>query len=158
VNYRYILAPHVATPADVVDRMLKLAQVTKSDVVYDLGCGDGRIVIAAAKDFGARGVGVDIEPYWIEESSRNATKAGVEHLTTFRVEDAMSVDLSSASVVMLYLVEWSMAKLRPIIESTARPGTRIVSHCFGMDNLTPLKVEKFVAADGASRTLYLWIV
>jgi len=138
--------------------MLRLADVTRSDVVYDLGCGDGRMVIAAAKDFGARGVGVDIEPYWIEESIRNAKKVGVEHLTTFNVEDAMSVDLSPASVVMLYLVEWSMAKLRPIIESRARPGTRIVSHSFGMDNLTPSKVEKFVAADGVSRTLYLWIV
>src|SRR6267143_474680 len=96
---RYILAPYVATPADVVDRMLRLAEVTNKDLVYDLGCGDGRMVIAAAKDFGARGVGVDIEPYWIEESMRKAKKAGVEHLTTFRVEDAMSVDLSPASVV-----------------------------------------------------------
>lgn len=137
--------------------MLRLAQVTRSDVVYDLGCGDGRMVIAAAKDFGARGVGVDIEPYWIEESRRNAKKAGVEHLTTFRVEDAMSVDLSPANVVMLYLVEWSVAKLRPLIESTAKPGTRVVSHSFGMKNWTPAEFETFVDVSGQARNLYLWI-
>lgn len=137
--------------------MLRLAQVTNVDMVYDLGCGDGRIVIAAAKQFGARGVGLDIEPHWIEESKRGAKTAGVSHLTTFRVEDAMSVDLSPANVVMLYLVEWSVAKLRPIIESTTKPGTRIVSHSFAIDNWTPAKVEKFVGANGNSRTLYLWI-
>jgi len=154
---RYILAPYVPTPADVVDRMLRLAEVTNKDLVYDLGCGDGRIVIAAARDFGARGVGVDIEPYWIEESRRNAKKAGVEHLTTFRVEDAMSADLSPASVVMLYLVEWSVAKLQPTIESTAEPGTRIVSHSFGMENWTPAKFETFVDVNGQARNLYLYI-
>lgn len=137
--------------------MLRLAEVTNKDLVYDLGCGDGRIVIAAAKDFGAQGVGVDIEPYWIEESRRNAKKAGVEHLTTFRVEDAMSVDLSPASVVMLYLVEWSVAKLWPIIKSTAKPGARVVSHSFGMENWTPEQFETFVDANGQPRNLYLWI-
>lgn len=157
MNYGSILAPYVPTPADVVDRMLRLAKVTDVDVVYDLGCGDGRIVIAAAKQFGARAVGLDIEPYWIEESKQNAKMAAVEHLTTFNVEDAMTVDLSPASVVMLYLVNWSVPKLRPIIESTAKPGTRIVSHSFGVDTWTPVKVEKFVGADGNSRTLYLWI-
>ena len=145
------------TPADVVDRMLRLAQVTRSDVVYDLGCGDGRVVIAAAKDFGAQGVGVDIEPYWIEESSRNAKKAGVEHLTTFRVEDAMSVDLSPASVVMLYLVEWSVAKLQPIIRAGAKPGVRVVSHSFGTENWAPAKSEAFADINGQPRKLYLWI-
>lgn len=137
--------------------MLRLAEVTNTDLVYDLGCGDGRIVIAAAKDFGARGVGVDIEPYWIEESRRNAKTAGVEHLTTFNVEDAMSVDLSPASVVMLYLVEWSVGKLKPIIESTAKPGARVVSHCFGTENWTPAKFETFVDVNGQTRNLYLWI-
>ena len=137
--------------------MLRLAQVTNKDLVYDLGCGDGRIVIAAAKDFGARGVGVDIEPYWIEKSERNAKKARVEHLTTFRVEDALSVDLSPANVLMLYLVEWSMGKLRPIIESTAKPGTRVVSHNFGTENWSPAEFETFVDANGQARNLYLWI-
>lgn len=137
--------------------MLRLAEVTNKDLVYDLGCGDGRIVIAAAKDFGARAVGVDIEPYWIEESKRNAKKAGVEQLTTFKVEDAMSVDLSPASVVMLYLVEWSVGKLQPIIESTAKPGARVVSHCFRTQNWTPEKVETIVDVNGQTRNLYLWI-
>ena len=158
LNYRYILAPYVPTPADVVDRMLRLADVTNRDCVYDLGCGDGRMVIAAAKDFGARGVGLDIEPYWVEESTRNAKKAGVEHLTTFRVEDAMSVDLSPASVVMLYLVEWSVAKLEPIIKSTAKPGTRVVSHSFSIENWTPAEFETFVDVNGQARNLYLWII
>ena len=137
--------------------MLRLAKVTKKDLVYDIGCGDGRIIIAAAKQFGARGVGVDIEPYWIEESKRNAKEAGVEHLTTFSVEDAMSVDLSQASVVMLYLVEWSVAKLQPIIESTAKPGVRVVSHNFGKENWTPAEFETFVDVNGQIHYLYLWI-
>ena len=137
--------------------MLRLAEVTDVDVVYDLGCGDGRIVIAAAQQFGARGVGVDIEPHWIEESRRNAKEAGVEHLTTFSVEDALSVDLSPASVIMLYLVDWSVAKLQPIIQGATKPGSRIVSHSYGVNNWAPIKLEKFVGADGSPRTLYLWI-
>jgi SAM-dependent methyltransferase len=157
LNYRYILAPYVPTPADVVDRMLRLAEVTNKDLVYDLGCGDGRMVIAAPKDFGARGVGVDIEPYWIEESRQNAKKAGVEHLTTFRVEDAMCVDLSPATVVMLYLVEWSVGKLRTIIEGTAKSGARVVSHSFGTETWVPAKFETFVDVNGQARNLYLWI-
>ena len=155
---RYILAPYVPTPVEVVDRMLRLAEVTNKDLVYDLGCGDGRMVIAAAKDYGARGVGVDIEPYWIEESRRNAKEAGVEHLTTFSLEDAMTVDFSPATVVMLYLVEWSVGKLKPIIMSKAKPGTRVVSHCFGPESWTPAKFETFLDADGRARNLFLWII
>jgi SAM-dependent methyltransferase len=154
----YILAPYVPTPTDVVDRMLRLAQVTSDDVVCDLGCGDGRIVIAAARDFGARGVGMDIEPYWIEQSCRNARDAGVVDLVTFRVQDALTADLSAASVVMLYLVDWSVAKLRPIIERTAKPGTRLVSNNFGQLMGTPAKEEKLVDADGTPRTLFLWVI
>ncbi len=106
-------APFVATPSDVVDRMLALAQVRAGDVVYDLGCGDGRIVIAAARRHGARGVGVDIDPARIEEARANARQAGVEHLVTFRVEDARTTDLSDATVVTLYLVAALNAELRP---------------------------------------------
>jgi cyclopropane fatty-acyl-phospholipid synthase-like methyltransferase len=153
----YILAPYVPTPHEVVDRMLQLAEVTDRDVVYDLGCGDGRIVIAAAPQFGARGVGVDIEPHWIEESQRNAELAGVDQLVTFKLQDALTVDLSPATVVTLYLVEWSTSKLRPIIESTVKPGTRIVSHSFGIESWAPAKVERFVDASGHDRTLHLWI-
>ena len=154
----HILAPFVPTPQDVVDRMLKLAEVNREDVIYDLGCCDGRIVITAAKDYGARGVGVDIEPYWVEESQANATKAGVEHLVTFKLQNALTVDMSPATVLMLYLVEWSTAKLQPIITSSVKEGTRIVSHNFSVSNWRPAKIEKFVDAGGNPRTLYLWIV
>jgi len=108
-----ILAPFMPTPHEVVERMLRLAAVTSKDMVYDLGCGDGRIPIAAARDFGARGVGFDIEPYRVAESHANAKKAGVEHLVEFRLQDAQTVDLSPASVVTLYLVQWSMLRLAP---------------------------------------------
>ena len=127
------------------------------DLVYDLGCGDGRIIIAAAKQCGARGLGVDIEPYWVEGSQANAKQAGVDQLVTFKLQDALTVDLSPASVVMLYLVEWSTRKFRAPITSMVKPGTRIVSHSFSMDNWAPVKVGKFVDANGDARTLYLWI-
>ena len=154
----YILAPFVPTPQDVVERMLQLAEVTSQDLVYDLGCGDGRIIITAARKYGARGVGVDIEPYRVTESQSNAKKCGVEHLVTFSLQDAMTVDLSPATVVLLYLVHWSTSKLQQIIKRQVKPGTRIVSHSFGMGNWTPLKTEKFTDASGKDRTLYLWLV
>lgn len=154
----YILAPFVPTPADVVEEMLKLGEVTSDDTVYDLGCGDGRIVIAAAKKFGARGVGIDIEPYRVEESQVNAQAAGVEQLVTFRHQDVLAVDLSAATVVMLYLVDWSTEKLRPLIGKTARPGTRVVSHNYGMAEWAPIKTQEFTDAVGIEHTLHLWIV
>lgn len=155
---RHILAPFVATPQDVVYRMLKLAEVNSDDVVYDLGCGDGRIVITAAKDHGSRGVGFDIEPYWVEKSQANAKKAGLDHLVTFELQNALTVDMSPATVLTLYLVEWSTAKLQPIITNNVKEGTRIVSHNFNVNDWPPAKVEKFVDAVGNPRTLYLWIV
>jgi SAM-dependent methyltransferase len=151
------LAPYVPTPQDVVDRMLSLAGVTASDVVYDLGCGDGRIVITAAKKFGARGVGVDIDPDRIKESEANAKAAGVESLVAFRQQDAMTVDVSPASVVTLYLLSSSNAKLRPILTKQLRPGARIVSHAFGMGDWKPEKTEVFSDAGGTQRTLYRWV-
>jgi len=150
------LAPFVATPDDVVDRMLQLAEVDKTDLVYDLGCGDGRIVIAAAKKFGARGVGVDIDPQRIAESRANANKAGVEQLVTFELQDAMKVDLSKATVVTLYLLSTSNLKLRPMLTKQLKPGARIVSHQFSMGDWEPAKVEQFNDSRGISRTLYLW--
>ena len=150
------LAPYVPTPEDVVDRMLQLAKVTKDDVVYDLGCGDGRIVVAAAKKYGARGVGVDIDPQRIAESEANAKKAGVEHLVSFKLEDAMKVDVSSASVVTLYLLSASNLKLRPILTKQLKPGSRIVSHAFSMGDWEPATVDQFQDSRGISRTLYLW--
>ena len=151
------LAPYVPTPHDVVERMLTLADVTKDDVVYDLGCGDGRIVIAAAKRHGARGVGVDIDPKRIEESIANAKAAGVEGLVEFRLQDAMTVDVSPATVVTLYLLSSSNAKLRPILTRQLRPGARIVAHSFSMGTTWPAdKVDQFTSADGNETTLYLW--
>jgi SAM-dependent methyltransferase len=150
------LAPYVPSPPDVVDRMLTFAKVGPKDVVYDLGCGDGRIVIAAAKKFGARGVGVDIDPLRINESIANARKAGVERLVTFRVEDALKTDVSEATVVTLYLLSFANVQLRPLLEKQLRPGARIVSHNFGMGNWDPHDVDTFTDSNGGTRTLYLW--
>jgi SAM-dependent methyltransferase len=151
------LAPYVPTPQDVVDRMLELAGVTSDDVVYDLGCGDGRIVITAAKRYGARGVGIDIDPQRIVESRANAKQAGVESLVEFRQQDAMTVDVSPATVVTLYLLSASNVRLRPILTAQLRPGARIVSHAFSMGNWEPEKVETFKDGRGMTRTLYRWI-
>jgi SAM-dependent methyltransferase len=150
------LAPFVPTPQEVVDRMLALAKVTKSDVVYDLGCGDGRIVVTAAKQFGAKGVGVDIDPQRIKESEANAKAAGVDHLVSFKLQDAMTVDVSPATVVTLYLLSASNMKLRPILTKQLRPGARIVSHAFTMGDWAPEKTDEFPDQNGTMRTLYLW--
>ena len=150
------LAPFLATPPDVVERMLKLAGVGPSDIVYDLGCGDGRIVIAAAQKLGARGVGVDIDARLINEAQANARIAGVEDRVTFLVQDALTADVSNATVVTLYLLSASNVKLRPILTRQLRRGARIVSHNFAMGDWQPDAVETFVDATGRSRTLYLW--
>jgi len=150
------LAPFVPTPLDVVKRMLKLAGVTKRDIVYDLGCGDGRIVITAAAIYGARGVGFDIDPDRIKESQENAKKAGVEQLVTFKLQDALTADVSRATVVTLYLLSSSNARLRPLLTKQLKPGARIVSHAFDMGDWAPAKVERFDDEMGISRTLFLW--
>ena len=151
------LAPFVATPEDVVDRMLTLAQVTRTDVVYDLGCGDGRIPISAAKKYGARGVGIDIDPRRIDESRANAKAAGVEQLVEFRLEDALQADVSRATVVTLYLLGSANALLRPVLTKQLRPGARIVSHAFSMGPTWPAdKIDQFTTSRGDEITLYLW--
>lgn len=150
------LAPYVPTPEDVVERMLDLAEVKKGDVVYDLGCGDGRIPIAAARR-GARGVGIDIDPQRVAESNANAQVAGVMDRVEFRVQDAMTVDISPATVVTLYLLSSSNAKLRPILTKQLKPGARVVSHAFSMGSLWPAdKVDTFTNSRGDQVTLYLW--
>src|ERR1043166_1236050 len=123
---------YVPTPEEVVDAMCKLAKVTKDDVVYDLGCGDGRIVITAGKEFKAkRGVGVDIDEKLVKLSTKNAEKEKVSDLVTFRQQDVLTIkDLSDASVVMLYMGEDVNERLMPILKSTLKPGSRIVSHDF----------------------------
>jgi SAM-dependent methyltransferase len=150
------LAPYIATPQDVVDRMLSLADVTAKDVVYDLGSGDGRIPITAAKKFGARGVGIEIDPQRIAESNANAKAAGVDGLVSFRLQDAMTVDLSEATVVTLYLLSPSNLKLRPRLTGQLKPGSRIVSHAFTMGDWQPDKVVDFADATGIRRTLFVW--
>jgi tRNA G37 N-methylase Trm5 len=150
------LAPYVPTPQPVVEKMLELARVTTNDVVYDLGCGDGRIVITAAKKYGARAVGVDIDPQRIEESKSNAKAAGVEKLVTFIQEDARKVDVSNATVVTLYLLSSSNAALRPILTKQLKPGARIVSHSFRMGDWPPKKSESITDENGFTRTIYLW--
>ena len=150
------LAPFVPTPQEVVDRMLELAEVSETDIVYDIGCGDGRIVITAAERYGARGVGIDIDPQRIAESRANAERAGVSHLVEFIQQDALTANVSDATVVTLYLLSSSNVKLRPILTSQLKPGARIVSHAFSMGNWEADHTERFEDARGTTRTLYLW--
>ena len=150
------LAPYVPTPYDVVNRMLELAEVTRDDVVYDLGCGDGRIVITAAERFGARGVGIDYDPERIAEANANAARRGVQDLVTFIQQDAMEADVSDATVVTLYLLSSSNRRLRPILTRQLRPGARIVSHAFRMGDWRPDETLEFEDERGTQRTLHLW--
>jgi uncharacterized protein (TIGR03000 family) len=151
---------YVPTPDDVVERMCKLAKVGKNDVVFDLGCGDGRIVIAAVADFGAkRGVGVDLDPERIRESIDNAKKRSVSDRVVFRVEDVLKLkDLSTATVVMLYMGDDVNLRLRPILQKTLPKGARIVSHRFSMGDWKADRTETFRAKDGDDYTLLLWTI
>jgi SAM-dependent methyltransferase len=151
------LAPFIPTPDDVVERMLALAQVTKDDVVFDLGSGDGRIPIAAARKYGARGVGIELDPKLVEASRASAKAAGVERLVEFRVADALTADLSSATVVTLYLLSSANQMLRPKLQRELKPGARIVSHNFSMGTGWPADtVDQFASVRGDEVTLYLW--
>jgi tRNA G37 N-methylase Trm5 len=145
--------PYVPTPTEVVDAMLKMAKVTKNDVLYDLGSGDGRIVITAAQKFGTRGTGIDIDPQRIKEANENAQKAGVANLVQFRQQDLFKTNLSDATVVTLYLLPRINLQLRPKLLQELKPGTRIVSHAFDMGDWKPERVEQ---VNGS--TLYYWTV
>jgi SAM-dependent methyltransferase len=151
-----VLAPYSPTPPDVVERMLKFAGVGPEDMVYDLGCGDGLIVIEAARKFGARGVGIDIDAALIARAQAGAKQAGVESRVTFRVQDAMTIDASDATVVTLYLLAASNVKLRPILAKTLRPGARIVAHNYPIGDWEPDKIDTFIDNAGSTRTLFLW--
>jgi tRNA G37 N-methylase Trm5 len=144
---------YVPTPYDVVDAMLKLADVHRGDVLYDLGSGDGRIPVTAAKKFGIRAVGIDIDPQRIEEAKENAKKNGVTKLVEFRNEDLFRTKFSEATVVTLYLLPDLNVKLRPRLLAELKPGTRIVSHQFDMGKWKP---ERTVELSG--RTIYLWTI
>ena len=143
----------VATPPAVVDAMLKVANVTSSDVVYDLGSGDGRIVITAAQKYGARGVGIDIDPERIVEANENARKAAVTDKVKFLQADFFQTDISQATVVTLYLVPSLNLKLQPKLMRELKPGTRIVSHAFGIGDWKP---EQELTVDGVH--VYFWTI
>jgi uncharacterized protein (TIGR03000 family) len=152
---------YVPTPEDVVEAMCKLAHVGKNDVVYDLGCGDGRIVIAAVQDFKAkRGVGVDIDEDLVKLSKEEAKNAKVDDRVSFRKQDVLEIkDLADASVVMLYMGEDVNLRLRPILKKTLKPGSRIVSHDFKMGDWAPdRKITVYSGEDGDDHELYLWTI
>ena len=146
------IVPFVPTPQEVVDKMIELGGVKKGDTVYDLGSGDGRIVITAAKK-GARAVGFEIDPDLLKESQENIKKAGVENLAEIRQQDILTVDLSPANVVTMYLLPDVNLKLRPNVLKQMKSGSRVVSHAFDMGDWKPDKTEKV-----NGRTIYLWIV
>lgn len=153
------LAPYAATPPDVVERMLTLAGTSEKDVVYDLGSGDGRIPLAAARIYGARGVGIELDADLVRASRAAAASAGLANLVEFRQEDALLADISPATVVTLYVLASGNARLMPRLKSQLRPGTRVVSHAFSMGPSWPAeKVEHFVSAGGDEVTLYLWTI
>lgn len=155
--------PYVPTTEAAVAAMLKLADVKKDDIVYDLGCGDGRIVIAAAKTYGARGAGIDINPQRVSEAKANAKKAGVENLVRFEENDLFLADFHEATVVTLFLLPNINLKLRPKLMEQLKPGTRVVSNTFDMGDWKAVK-EFSVDDDpndedtGLSKRLYLWII
>ena len=148
-----ISTPYVASEPHMVNAMLELANVTGSDTVYDLGCGDGRIVIAAAQEYGARGVGIDINPARIEEARANARDAGVDDRIRFEANDLFDADIHSATVVALYLLPDVNLRLRPRLLRELKPGTRVVSHAFGMGDWKP---DKELVVEGEH--LYLWTI
>jgi cyclopropane fatty-acyl-phospholipid synthase-like methyltransferase len=154
--------PFVPTPIEVVDRMLELAEVKKGDVLYDLGSGDGRIVIRAAKKYGARGIGIEMDQTLIDKAKKSAQAEDVSHLVEFRVEDALKTDISPATVVTLYMLPWFNEAMKPNFQKYLKPGSRIVAHDFGIEGWTPVKTEKLPEIEQRSggyqhqHVLYLW--
>jgi SAM-dependent methyltransferase len=149
--------PDVRTPLTVVNEMLRLADVSMGDVVYDLGSGDGRILIAAARDRGARGVGLEIDPALVAQSTARARRLGLTDRLAFRQQDLFEADLTPATVVTLYLSPELNRRLRPKLLRELRPGARIVSHNFDMGDWVPTRVLQ-VSSNEGSHTLYLWVV
>lgn len=154
--------PFVPTPVEVIDRMLELAEVKKGDVVYDLGSGDGRIVIRAAQKFGVRAVGIEMDGLLLAKARKDAKAAGVSHLVEFRAEDALKADISKATVVTLYMLPWFNEAMKPSFKKFLKPGSRIVAHDFGIAGWEPDKTvklpdpEKKVGGLIHYHTLYLW--
>src|SRR5919109_1986421 len=156
--------PFVPTPMEVVDRMLELAEVKKGDVIYDLGSGDGRIVIRAAKKYGVKAVGIEMDSWLLDKARKDAKAAGVSHLVTFRAEDALNADISAATVVTLYMLPWFNEKIKPNFQKHLKPGARIVALDFGIEGWKPDKtviLPEFELKPGGYKhqhTLYLWRV
>ena len=154
--------PFVPTPVEVIDRMLELAEVKPGDVVYDLGSGDGRIVIRAAKKYGVRAVGIEMDQLLLEKARRDAKAEGVSHLVEFRAEDALKADISPATVITLYMLPWFNESMKPNFKKMLKPGARIVAHDFGIEGWEPDKTEKLPKIDimpGGRRhqhVIYLW--
>lgn len=144
---------YVPTPQSVVDKMLEMADVKQDDYLIDLGSGDGRIPITAAKKFGTHGMGVDLDPARIQDANENAKRQRVTDKVEFKQQDLFETDISKASVLTMYLLSSINMRLRPRILEEAKPGTRVVSHSFGMGDWKPDRVEK---VDG--KTIFLWIV
>ncbi|HEX9272085.1 MAG TPA: class I SAM-dependent methyltransferase [Candidatus Binatia bacterium] len=142
VNYPEEI-PFVPTPIEVVDQMLELAEVKKGDIVYDLGSGDGRIVIRAAKKYGARGIGIEMDRTLIDKARKSAQAEGISHLVEFRVEDALKTDISPATVVTLYMLPWFNEAMKPNFQKYLKPGSRIVAHDFGIEGWTPVKRKNY---------------
>jgi SAM-dependent methyltransferase len=152
------IAPFVPTPQEVVDRMLELAQVRKGDILYDLGSGDGRIVITAARRYGVKAIGFEIDAALVKHSQRAIMEAGLENLAEIREQDIRNVDLSPASVVTMYLYPSANLRLRGEILRQMKTGSRVVSHDFSMGSWAPDKVEQMRDSTGLLRTIYLWRV
>jgi cyclopropane fatty-acyl-phospholipid synthase-like methyltransferase len=154
--------PFVPTPIEVVDKMLELAAVKKSDLLYDLGSGDGRIVIRAAKKYGIRAVGIEMDQLLLQKSRTDARAAGVSRLVEFRAEDALQTDLSQATVVTLYMLPWFNEKVKPNLRRYLKPGARIVAHDFGIEGWPPDKMVKLPQLEirrggyKHQHVLYLW--
>ncbi|MGH7798098.1 MAG: SAM-dependent methyltransferase [Candidatus Binatia bacterium] len=155
--------PFVPSPDHIVQRMLEVAEIKKGDILYDMGSGDGRIVIEAAKKFGIRGVGIDLNPELVAKARESAAKEGVSHLVEFRAQDGLTVDISEATVVTLYMFKWFNNALRPKLQKL-KPGSRVVAHDFDIDDWQPNRVEHITPPKEdtedyvESRTLYIWIV
>lgn len=149
--------PFVPTPLPVVERMLELAKVSPADVVYDLGSGDGRVVITAAQRYGARGVGVEVNPVWVRDARRFAEMLGVSDKVTFRIEDLFTTDLREATVVTLYLYPAMNRKLAPRLLAELKPGARIVSHEYGIGDWPPDHTEEMVV-NGERHRINFWTV
>jgi cyclopropane fatty-acyl-phospholipid synthase-like methyltransferase len=153
--------PFVPSPMPVVLRMLELAEFRKDDVLYDMGSGDGRIIIQAAKKYGVRGVGIDLNPELVEKARANAVQEGVGHLVEFRAADGLTVDITEATVVTLYMFKWFNNQMRPKLQKL-KPGSRVIAHDFDIDDWKPTKIEYVNPSESGSseysepRTLYIW--